>query len=97
MPLMANLDITPLPFSWPSPYLLSLSSYLSPSQNTHHHYRSLGGWTFAFKDYWELNITADLDNPLVQQLADIVDPYGTCCRLFIRYLIRVSTVGWLDR
>lgn len=42
----------------------------------HHHYRMLGGWTFAFKDYIELNITAHLDDPVMQQLADIVDPYG---------------------
>ncbi len=42
----------------------------------HHHYRSLGGWTFAFKDYYELNITAYLDDPRMQELANIVDPYG---------------------
>ncbi|CAF4295701.1 unnamed protein product, partial [Rotaria sordida] len=23
----------------------------------HHHYRSLAGWTFAFNDYYDLNIT----------------------------------------
>ncbi len=47
------------------------------SQNMHHHYRMLGGWTFAFSDYHELNVTAYLDDPIMTQLAYIVDPYGT--------------------
>ena len=44
----------------------------------HHHFRSLGGWTFAFKDYIDLNITAYVDDPKMQDLAKIVDPY---CKL----------------
>lgn len=36
----------------------------------------LGGWTFAFKDYIDLNITAYVDDPIMQQMANIVDPYG---------------------
>ena len=40
----------------------------------HHHYKSLGGWTFAFKPYYELNITAKLDLPGIQALQRIVDP-----------------------
>ena len=41
----------------------------------HHHFRSLGGWTFAFNDYIALNITAYVDDPRMQNLMDIVDPY----------------------
>lgn len=44
-------------------------------QNMHHHYRSLGGWTFAFSDYLDLNITAYVDDPNMQKLAAIIDPY----------------------
>ena len=44
----------------------------------HHHYRSLGGWTFAFDDYMDLNITAYVDDPRMKNLANIVDPY---CKL----------------
>jgi PhoPQ-activated pathogenicity-related protein len=40
----------------------------------HHHYRSLGGWTFAFESYYELNITARLDTPAVQAMQKIIDP-----------------------
>ena len=45
-------------------------------QNVHHYYRSLGGWTFAFKDYYELNFTQQLDNPATQMMADVIDPLG---------------------
>jgi len=43
-------------------------------QNLHHHYRAYGGWTFAFKSYYELNFTKELDNPNTQKMADIIDP-----------------------
>ena len=41
-------------------------------------YKAYGGWTFAFKDYLELNITMYLDDPRLEQMAAIVDPYGEC-------------------
>eukprot|EP00045_Choanoeca_perplexa_P003730 m.33128 g.33128 ORF g.33128 m.33128 type:complete len:491 (+) comp12198_c0_seq1:30-1502(+) len=44
--------------------------------NVHHMYRAYGGWTFAFKDYYEMNFTAQLDNPNMEKLAGIVDPYS---------------------
>ena len=44
----------------------------------HHHFRSLGGWTFAFNDYIDLNITAYVDDPRMQGLTKIVDPYCEC-------------------
>ena len=41
----------------------------------------LGVWTFEFRDYIDLNFTADLDNPAVQLMADINDPIGkSMCR-----------------
>jgi PhoPQ-activated pathogenicity-related protein len=43
-------------------------------QNIHHHFKSYGGWTFALKDYTELNFTRCLDHPNTQALMDIVDP-----------------------
>ena len=45
-------------------------------QNLHHMYRAYGGWTFAFKDYLDMNITGYIDDPRVQQMANIIDPYG---------------------
>jgi len=43
--------------------------------NIKHHYRSLGGWSFALKDYWRMNLTAYFTNPEIQVEFDIVDPY----------------------
>ncbi|XP_070581613.1 autocrine proliferation repressor protein A-like [Ptychodera flava] len=56
-------------------------------KNLHHHYRSLGGWTFAFEDYYEEDVTLHLDNPITQQLADIVDPYAYRDRLTMPKLV----------
>jgi len=43
--------------------------------NVHHMYRAYGGWTFAFKDYYSMNFTQNIDHPNMQLLADVVDPY----------------------
>ncbi|XP_025106923.1 autocrine proliferation repressor protein A-like isoform X2 [Pomacea canaliculata] len=57
-------------------------------QNLHHHYQALGGWTFAFDDYYKLNITMELDNPNTQRMADIVDPITYKDRLTMpKYII----------
>ncbi|KAK3090862.1 hypothetical protein FSP39_015299 [Pinctada imbricata] len=45
-------------------------------KNLHHMYRNLGGWTFAFNDYYDCDITRDLDKPAIQKMADIVDPFA---------------------
>ncbi|KAI3390015.1 hypothetical protein SNEBB_007603 [Seison nebaliae] len=49
---------------------------LNFSKNLHHHYRSLGGWTFAFNPYWQLNITQYLDSPILEKMMDLIDPYS---------------------
>lgn len=61
-------------------------------KNAHHHFRSLGGWTFAFKDYYELNVTGDLDDPQTAQLTSIVDPFAYKERLTMPKLL-ISTSG----
>ena len=35
-------------------------------ENLKHHYRSLAGWTFAFKDYWDVGIPLYLQDPKLQ-------------------------------
>lgn len=62
-------------------WAMSHSSYIlyimvCSAQNLHHMYRAYGGWTFAFKDYLDLNITMYLDDPRLEQMAAIIDPYG---------------------
>nr|XP_039256777.1 autocrine proliferation repressor protein A-like isoform X1 [Styela clava] len=54
---------------------------LNMVENLHHHYRAYGGWSFALGDYFFANVTADLDNPNTQKMADIVDPYSYRDRL----------------
>ncbi|CAF4774177.1 unnamed protein product [Rotaria sp. Silwood1] len=40
------------------------------------HYRSLGGWTFAFNDYYEMNITRYMNSSIFDKLGEMVDPYS---------------------
>ncbi|XP_052266498.1 autocrine proliferation repressor protein A-like isoform X2 [Dreissena polymorpha] len=47
---------------------------LNMQENLRHYYRSLGGWSFAFNDYYEVNFTQYLDSPYLKQMATIVDP-----------------------
>ena len=57
-------------------------------QNMHHMYRAYGGWTFAFEDYTDLNITSYLDDPRMKMLADIVDPYSK----LVKKITKIKTV-----
>ncbi|KAL4239702.1 hypothetical protein ACF0H5_000506 [Mactra antiquata] len=43
-------------------------------KNLHHVYRALGGWSFAFKSFYDVDITKNLDAPYTEQLGAIVDP-----------------------
>ena len=61
--------------------------------------QSLNGWTFAFNDYYELNVTRYVDTPNLDAMAAIVDPYSRRMSSE-RFLTRVSDyvyVGYLDR
>ncbi|KAI3380935.1 hypothetical protein SNEBB_011216 [Seison nebaliae] len=40
----------------------------------HHMYKSLGGWTFEFADYYYENITDMVDSPEFYKLSQIIDP-----------------------
>ena len=44
------------------------------SQNLHHYYRSLGGWTYAFLSYYLVDFTSMIDRPATQMIEDLVDP-----------------------
>ncbi|XP_071108310.1 autocrine proliferation repressor protein A-like [Haliotis cracherodii] len=72
-----------------SPIVMDL---LHMVKNLHHHFRAYGGWTFAFKDYYELNFTESLDHPNTQKMADIIDPISYNDKLTMPKLI-ISTGG----
>jgi len=42
----------------------------------HHMWRAYGGWTFAFEDYYNVNLTKQLDTPQFEKLCSIVDPFN---------------------
>eukprot|EP00505_MAST-04D_sp_SCG-Rhode-Island_P004153 Stramenopile-MAST_4_protein_4153 len=43
--------------------------------NLHHHYKAYGGWSFALRDYTDLNFTEHLDDPNTLEMAKIIDAY----------------------
>eukprot|EP00662_Eupelagonemidae_sp_cell21_P011554 gene11554-18937_t len=59
--------------------------------NLPHMYRAYGNWTFAFKDYWELNLTARIGSPEFDRLAAAIDPLTYRARLSTRKLVIDST------
>ena len=48
---------------------------LNAGKNLHHHFQAYGGWSFTFKDYWQMNITNKLDSGAFSELMNIIDPY----------------------
>ncbi|CAD5123088.1 DgyrCDS11464 [Dimorphilus gyrociliatus] len=49
---------------------------LNMYKNLKNHYRSLGGWTFVFGDYWSEELTTKMETQEFVMLRDIVDPYS---------------------
>eukprot|EP00616_Rhizochromulina_sp_CCMP1243_P000825 CAMPEP_0118974190 /NCGR_PEP_ID=MMETSP1173-20130426/11118_1 /TAXON_ID=1034831 /ORGANISM="Rhizochromulina marina cf, Strain CCMP1243" /LENGTH=520 /DNA_ID=CAMNT_0006923899 /DNA_START=41 /DNA_END=1603 /DNA_ORIENTATION=+ len=61
-------------------------------ENLHHQYAAYGGWSFAFKDYYEMNITGRLDDDNATDLFNIVDPFFYKDRLTMPKLV-IDTCG----
>jgi PhoPQ-activated pathogenicity-related protein len=57
----------------------------------HKHWESLGGWTYVFNDYYEVNITAKLDDPNTAELALQVDPMSYKERLTMPKVVMCAT------
>ena len=65
---------------------------LNAAENLHHHYRAYGGWSFAFQDYWKMNITLQLDDPKFQTMMDIVDMYEYRDKILMPKLVCDATM-----
>ncbi|XP_055877302.1 autocrine proliferation repressor protein A-like [Biomphalaria glabrata] len=65
---------------------------LNIQKNLHHHYRSLGGWTFAFGDYYTERVTIDLDSPVMKLMQAVIDPITYSNRYTMPKMI-VTTSG----
>ncbi|UJR29021.1 hypothetical protein I4U23_010238 [Adineta vaga] len=66
---------------------------LNLKPNMMSHYRSLGGWTFAFNDYHAQNITRYMDNPSFDKLAQMVDPYAYFDRYSKMKIFQIQGAG----
>lgn len=64
---------------------------LNMHENIHHFWRAYGGWSFALKDYYELNFTSRLDDPNFPKMAAIIDPISYKDRLTMPKLVIDST------
>jgi hypothetical protein len=65
---------------------------LNMVENLHHHFRAYGGWSFAFEDYWKMNVTMLLDDPKLQKMADIVDMYEYRDKILMPKLVCDATM-----
>jgi hypothetical protein len=45
-------------------------------------FKSLGGYTYALKDYYNVNLTLYLDNPFLKGVVETFDPYSIFPNLF---------------
>ncbi|XP_035694468.1 autocrine proliferation repressor protein A-like [Branchiostoma floridae] len=61
---------------------------LNVQKTLHHYYRVLGGWSFAFKDYYFYNLSASLDEPNYEKMRTVIDMLEYTDRLTMpKYLI----------
>jgi len=65
---------------------------LNSKENLHHHYRAYGGWSFAFEDYFEMNITNKLDDPRFDSLMEIIDPFSYRDKILMPKLVIDGTM-----
>lgn len=54
---------------------------LNFTHNLHHHYQAYGGWTWAFQDYYDMNLTARFDEPAMDDFNSLIDPLSYKDRL----------------
>ena len=59
----------------------------------HHMWRAYGGWTFAFEDYYEMNLTKNLDTDAFQDLVNAADPYSYFDRYVGKWKMPIDAVN----
>jgi PhoPQ-activated pathogenicity-related protein len=73
-------------------FLIPLSSSLvNIVENLHTHHQTLGGWSWVLREFWDLNIFAELDTPLFDEMMDPIDPYNYLPRLTMPKLIMAAS------
>jgi PhoPQ-activated pathogenicity-related protein len=66
-------------------------------QFCHHQYKAYNGYSFALSDYYDMNITARIDDPNMQLLAENEDPYYFLDRLTMPTMVRFSPIYTLRK
>ena len=56
------------------------------------HSNSFIGWSFAFEDYFEMNITNKLDDPRFDSLMEIIDPFSYRDKILMPKLVIDGTM-----
>jgi len=71
-----------------APMVLDL---LNMKDNFRHMYQNTGNWTFTMYDYWLEGINGRIDEPEMEQMMDLIDPYAYRKRLTMPKMIISST------
>jgi len=61
--------------------------------STHHHYRSMGGWTYNYFDYYVEGFTTDIDSAEYVEMCKIIDPYSYLGRYGRSQTVLVQNAG----
>jgi PhoPQ-activated pathogenicity-related protein len=64
---------------------------LNFTANVRHMYKSYGGWTFAFEDYYAMNLTETFDTPEFAVLGHYIDPLTYAANLTMPKLVIDAT------
>lgn len=64
---------------------------LNLGKSVAHMYEAYGGWTFAFEDYWESNVTVLIGTPAMDILTAVVDPISYVDTLMLPKLVITAT------
>jgi len=65
---------------------------LNFKENIQHHWRAYGGWTFALKDYWRMNLTVEFGSPKMEDMLNLIDPFFFKEKIILPKLV-CSTAG----
>ena len=64
---------------------------LNMRDNFRHMYQNTGNWTFTMYDYWLEGINGRIDDPEMDLMMDLIDPYAYRARLTMPKMIIAST------
>ena len=64
---------------------------LNMRDNFRHMWQNTGNWTFTMYDYWLEGINGRIDEPVMDLMMDLIDPYAYRKRLTMPKMVISST------